>query len=274
MRYLDRSDSQERFDGAPLVHGSVGFDDAVEIGGEIEYSPRVDAAFENVVKQFGDVSPHGRYATAQSDVAENNRVDRHLHAVWGTNRTDNRADSGNAERRGHGLSRADARSFSLSSRFDAAVCLYDSLNHLMRAADLAAAFGNVRAALRRGGPFLSDFNMQAGFEARWRGSFGLAGDDHALIYRSSWDGASRLGRAAITMFRLQQDVWRRTDLTLHQRCYAEEEITAALRRAGFTDLAVFDAAGDFGLQAEVGRSFFFGPCALNAESARHPRSTG
>src|SRR5436309_6222761 len=108
MHYLVRSDSQEGFDGAPLVHCGVGLDDAVEIGGKVKYSPRVDAAFENVVKQFGDVSPHGRYAAAQSDVAENNDLDRHLDAVWGTNSTDNRADSGNAERRGHGLSSADA----------------------------------------------------------------------------------------------------------------------------------------------------------------------
>jgi SAM-dependent methyltransferase len=154
--------------------------------------------------------------------------------------------------------RADARSFSLPSRVDAVLCLYDSLNHSMHTADLGAAFGNVRAALRRGGPFLCDFNMQAGYEARWRGSFGLTADDHALIYRSSWDAASRVGRAAITMFRLQRKAWLRTDLTLHQRCYAEEEITGALRGAGFTDLAVFDAARDFGMQAEVGRSFFFG----------------
>lgn len=153
---------------------------------------------------------------------------------------------------------ADARSFSLPPHFDAAVSLYDSLNHLMQAADLGAAFANVRGALKRGGPFLCDFNMQAGFEARWRGSFGLAGDDHALVYRSSFDAASRLGRAAVTMFRLQHNAWRRTDLTLHQRCYAEEEITDALRAAGFDELASFDAAGDLGMEANVGRRFFLG----------------
>ncbi len=153
---------------------------------------------------------------------------------------------------------ADARSFSLPSGFDAAVSLYDSLNHLMQAADLGAAFVNVRAALKRGGPFLCDFNMQAGFEARWRGSFGLAGDDHALVYRSSFDAVSRIGRAAITMFRLEHSAWRRTDLTLHQRCYVEEEITGALSAAGFTELAAFDAERDLGMQTGVGRSFFLG----------------
>lgn len=153
---------------------------------------------------------------------------------------------------------ADARSFSLPPQFDAAVSLYDSLNHLMQAADLGATFANVRAALKRGGPFLCDFNMLAGFEARWRGSFGLAADDHALVYRSSFDATSRVGRAAVTMFRLQHNAWRRTDLTLHQRCYAEEEITGALQEAGFNELAAFDAERDLGMQTGVGRSFFLG----------------
>ena len=153
---------------------------------------------------------------------------------------------------------ADARSFSLPPQFDAAVSLYDSLNHLMQAADLTATFANVRGALKPGGPFLCDFNMLAGFETRWRGSFGLATDDHALVYRSSFDAGSQIGRAAITMFRLEHNAWRRTDLTLHQRCYAEEEITGALREAGFAELAAFDAAQDLGMQAEVGRRFFLG----------------
>ena len=153
---------------------------------------------------------------------------------------------------------ADARSFTRPPQFDAAVSLYDSLNHLMQGVDLDATFANVRAALKWGGIFLCDFNMQAGFEARWRGSFGLAADDHALVYRSSFDAVSRVGRAAVTMFRLEHNAWRRTDLTLHQRCYTEEEITGALHAAGFTDLAAFDAARDLGMQAEVGRSFFLG----------------
>ena len=151
---------------------------------------------------------------------------------------------------------ADARSFAPPAHFDAALCLYDSLNHLMQVADLSAALRNVYSALRRGGPFLCDFNLQAGFEARWRGSFGLVGDDHALVYRSSYDATPRVGQATVTMFRLQQDVWRRTDVTMHERCYTDEQIKDVLRAAGFTDLAIFDAERDLGMRGEVGRGFF------------------
>src|SRR5262245_19682634 len=49
---------------------------------------------------------------------------------------------------------ADARSFTLPTRYDAAVCLSDSLNHLLTLAELVATFQNVCAVLREGGLFL------------------------------------------------------------------------------------------------------------------------
>ncbi len=153
---------------------------------------------------------------------------------------------------------ADARTFALPPLFDGALCLYDSLNHLLRLEELGAAFRHVHAALKGGGPFLCDFNMQAGFEARWRGSFGLVEDDHVLVYRASYDAAAQVGRSAVTMFRRQPEAWRRTDVTMYQRCYAEAEITDALRAAGFADLTVYDAGRDLHMEGERGRSFFSG----------------
>ncbi len=153
---------------------------------------------------------------------------------------------------------ADARAFTLPTRFDGAVCLFDSLNHLLQLEELGAAFRNVHAVLMGGGAFLCDFNMQAGFEARWRGSFGIAEDDHVLVSRGSYDAATKLGRLAVTMFRRPMETWRRTDVTLYQRCYAEGEITDALRAAGFAELAVYDAEGDLHMEGQRGRSFFLG----------------
>jgi hypothetical protein len=60
---LDRSDSSEGLDRATFVHGGVDLDDAVEVDGVVE-DASVDAAFEDVVEQVGDVSPHWGYAAA------------------------------------------------------------------------------------------------------------------------------------------------------------------------------------------------------------------
>jgi len=151
---------------------------------------------------------------------------------------------------------ADVRTMTLPSSHDAAVCLFDSLNHLMRPDEVETAFRNVRAAVTSGAPFLCDFNMEPGYQARWRGSFGIAEDDHALINRSAYDAPTKIARSVLTMFRLQQGAWRRADVTLYQRCYTAEEITGALRSAGFGEIVAFDAEHDLGLQGHIGRTFF------------------
>lgn len=151
---------------------------------------------------------------------------------------------------------ADVRTVTLPSSHDAAVCLFDSLNHLMRADELGTAFRNVRAALNGGAPFLCDFNMEPGYQARWRGSFGIAEDDHALVNRSAYDAQTKVARSVLTMFRLEHGAWRRSDVTLYQRCYAADEITGALRSAGFGEIGAFDAEHDLGLQGHTGRTFF------------------
>ena len=152
---------------------------------------------------------------------------------------------------------ADARTVRLPPSFDGALSLYDSLNHVMEAGELAAAFRQVRAALRNGGPFLFDLNMDEGYRSRWRSTFGISADDHAMIARPSYDPSTKVGTMALTMFRLRQDRWMRTDLTLYQRCYTEEEVEQALRDAGFVGIAAWDAVTDLGLQNESGRLFFF-----------------
>jgi len=154
------------------------------------------------------------------------------------------------------FTRADVRTFRRPSSFDAAVCLYDSLNHLMNLDELETAFRNVQTSLKAGAQFLCDFNMEPGYLARWRGSFGLAEDDHALVNRSAYDAEAKVARSALTMFRLERGTWRRTDLVLYQRCYTRGELEGALRSAGFAEVTACDAEQDLAMRGEVGRTFF------------------
>ncbi|MBE3597525.1 MAG: class I SAM-dependent methyltransferase [Limnochordaceae bacterium] len=145
---------------------------------------------------------------------------------------------------------ADARWFNLAPSFHAVLSLFDSLNHVMSLDELAAVFRNVYAALVPGGRFLFDLNTRTGYETRWAGSSsGLVGDDHALIQRSSFDPSQGVARMEFTLFRLEQGAWRRTDLALEQRVYAEEQVRGALERAGFSTAAVYTPWGP-------GRAFY------------------
>ena len=154
---------------------------------------------------------------------------------------------------------ADARCFSLGSRFDAALSTYDSLNHILDAKELEEAFLSVRRALVAGGLFVFDLNTEESFETLWCGSSGTVEETAAGITRASYNAAEKIGRADLTLFRLAEgEGWRRSDITVFERCYAVEEVTAALGRAGFTEIEA-RPAWELGMRGDmaVGRVFFF-----------------
>lgn len=157
---------------------------------------------------------------------------------------------------------ADARSFVLPAEYRAAVSLFDSLNHVMGLDELRAVFSNVYAALVPGGTFLFDLNVENGFRARWRGSFGIAEDDNACVVRNRYDPDTKVGRSDITMFRpgAQARGWRRSDLTLLQQCHAEDAVRVALEGARFREIRAFDALTDLNMPDAAdwaaGRAFF------------------
>lgn len=153
---------------------------------------------------------------------------------------------------------ADAASFHLPGGYHAAVSTFDSLNHLLEPAALEAAFGNIAAALRPGGLLAFDMLLEQGYQTRWGECFALVRDDHVLtVTGAAFDSRSRIARLAITMFRLLEGGWRRSDVTIEERCYSPGEISAALERTGFGELLCYDA-GDLGMAGQLGegRSFF------------------
>lgn len=152
---------------------------------------------------------------------------------------------------------SDARSFSLEEQANIAVSAYDSLNHIMNLQELQQAFKSVHASLKDGGVFVFDLNMKEGFETRWRGSFGLVGDDHTAVLRSNYNPKNKTARLDITMFFRRKELWKRSDLTLMEKCYTEGQIKSSLQKSGFNQIKSFDFQRDLKLR-EVGRTFFIG----------------
>jgi SAM-dependent methyltransferase len=147
---------------------------------------------------------------------------------------------------------ADARMFVLTERFDAAVSVYDSLNHILSVGELQEVFARVRAVLRPDCRFVFDLNTEAAYPAEWQGSF--VGPDHAAVVRSSYERETRTMRFDATVFRPSGERWDRTDIELLQRCHAEREVRDALAAAGFVDVATHPAE-TFNLR-QPGRLFY------------------
>ncbi len=142
--------------------------------------------------------------------------------------------------------------------FDAAVSTFDSLNHILTQEELAAAFRNTADALKPGALFAFDMLLEDAYQTHWGESFALVRDDHVLtITGSGYDFRTRLAQCTITMFRLIEGSWRRSDVIIQERCYTPDEIDAALRPAGFGEILCYSAA-DLGMGGQLGegRTFF------------------
>lgn len=156
---------------------------------------------------------------------------------------------------------ADARQYSLRG-FDAAVSTFDSVNHLLSPEALMAAFRCTAEALRPGGLFVFDTNMEDAYEYEWGKTSAIVDADAALFIRGGYDHHSRLGKTIITTFRLDGG-WSRADVELVQRCHMSDEVNGALAAAGFRAITCVSAA-DAGMTGQIaaGRSFY------RAETAR------
>src|SRR5205085_3938096 len=98
--------------------------------------------------------------------------------------------------------------------------------------------------------------MEPGYTWRWRGSFTIVEDDCCCIVRPSYNALARTGHNQVTVFLRSEQGWRRSDFDIAQKCYTEEEVHLALARAGFAEVATYDAGSDLDMPGEFGRSFF------------------
>lgn len=82
-------------------------------------------------------------------------------------------------------------------------------------------------------------------------------EDHVCIVRGGYDSNTRLGRAEITLFR-REEMWRRWDVTLFQKCHLPDEVQSALEESGFKEIRLYEAGKELGMAGEigVGRAFF------------------
>jgi SAM-dependent methyltransferase len=128
----------------------------------------------------------------------------------------------------------DAREFRVQDPFDAVLCAFDSLNHLMCESDLADAFNSVADALHPGGLPAFDLNLEVKYLKTWSGEFSVIGEHEVAFVRTSVDLESRCGIFDGTLFYDESDEsWSRHDVRLTQTWYSEGLVERLLAEAGF-----------------------------------------
>jgi SAM-dependent methyltransferase len=152
---------------------------------------------------------------------------------------------------------ADVRQFSLGRTFDAAYCVYESLNHVHDTESLAMAFACIHPHLKSGAPFLFDLNREEAYILYWNNTDAIVESDNAFITKSVYDEETKIGRCDITAFDSSGTAWRREDFTLRQTCHSMSAAQNALCDGGFRDVTLHDAR-DAGMPGDAGyaRTFF------------------
>lgn len=137
----------------------------------------------------------------------------------------------------------DMREFELYGTVDAIVCMTDSLNYITDTDDLTRVFALANNYLNPGAPFIFDMNSAYKLEHVLGNNTYTYDSEHVYyVWENEYDADARLCDFYLTFFVTEDgEAYRRFDEHHVQRAYTQQEVTDALRRAGFVDVQVYSA---------------------------------
>jgi SAM-dependent methyltransferase len=142
----------------------------------------------------------------------------------------------------------DMRRLPFRRRFARVTCLYDSLNHLLDASDLALAFRSMRGVMDGDSLLLFDMNHPDIYPEVWGLSdpYVAAGEDYRLEIATTYRSREKIGRANVTGWANIGGTRVAIGEQHRQRAYSEREIQKALASAGLesVDIIDFDPYGE------------------------------
>jgi SAM-dependent methyltransferase len=135
----------------------------------------------------------------------------------------------------------DMRRFALPEPAGVVTCLFDSLNHLTREADLAQTFRAVVRSLAPRGLFLFDLVDELAFPEVFTGTSILDGKDLYVGIDTNYreERGHGIGEARFTFFRRGKTAWKRVEFSIRERCWFRGEVREMLSTAGL-DLVRLD----------------------------------
>ncbi len=147
-----------------------------------------------------------------------------------------------AKSRVGGLIGGDLRSLPLRGSFGLVTCLYDSLNHLLLAEDLQAAFGQAAGLMSSESLFIFDLNHPQAYAQVWalEEPFVSEGRTHRLQLDTTYSRKTRMAHADVLGWAEIGGRRVRISEQRHQRAYSRREVLKLLRKAGLKALEVID----------------------------------
>ena len=122
---------------------------------------------------------------------------------------------------------------------DLAVCALDSLDYITNPEDCKEAIRRVWKALNPGGIFIFDVNTPEKLRAMDGQVFLDEDDDVYCVWRGEFDEESNICSYGMDLFQRRGETWVRSFEEHREYAYSQEQLTAYLKAAGFTHIAVY-----------------------------------
>lgn len=131
------------------------------------------------------------------------------------------------------------QNLSLPRGVDLAVCALDSMDYILDPKDCQKAIGRVYKALNPGGCFIFDVNTPRKLRAMDGQVFLDEDDDVYCVWRGEFDRETNICSYGMDLFQRCGKTWQRSFEEHREYAYSAEQLTAYLRRAGFTSIRVY-----------------------------------
>lgn len=149
-----------------------------------------------------------------------------------------------AKRRGVHLSlwQQDMRHLAVARPYDAALCLYDSINYITTAEEIKQFFTRVSEALVPQGMFIFDVTTEYNIVKHFhRQTFAESFEDFSYIWRNLYFHKEKLCKTVLTFFLQEGDQYRKYEELHIQKIYSVSQIKKLLEQTGYKLLSSFDA---------------------------------
>lgn len=137
------------------------------------------------------------------------------------------------------VSQQDAQSYSLPSRVNATVSLFDSLNHLDSTEALDRCFCSVAEATVPGGSFLFDLNTRKGLNG-WNAINIDESDDWFVVTRGTFSEGMDRAYTSVSGFVSDQGEWKRFSEVIYNTAFELANVETALRDSGWEEIELLD----------------------------------
>ncbi len=149
----------------------------------------------------------------------------------------------------------DVRHLNVPGPFDAAISTFDSLNHILSLEDLQAVFSGVYSALKPGGLFVFDMNLEEAYSLDLHQWLVNIRHDAVGLSRGMYDPVTHTAHTELIWFTqtASKDCWQRRQSIVEERCYEKPDIVQALQFSRFRNIEAHSAE-----ELAVDKEFGFG----------------